>query len=187
MNRKKVMTVIAVYLIAGGMYFAFLSYPVEPARASAADYVLQKEERIYTTPYAIYRLYVRDSPISPAILAVATVRTPSLTSGAYSSTMRRVEGILEQQVKERYGVDIDVVFSGQKEVSVGGHETVMQEYEIHLRYLNNLNGLGVRPDTIMMDMGAYFCNERYESVIVAYAYPPIYSGDFDTVMESVSC
>ena len=93
---------------------------------------------------------------------------------------------MEQEVRERYGVDIDVVFNREFTADVGGHETVMQDYDIHLRYLNDMPA-GIRPDTVKMDIGAYFCQERYESVIVAYVYPPLYSGDFEDVMASVSC
>ena len=184
MNRKKVVSAVMVYLIAAGIYLAFFSYPVAPAHASADSYVLQKEERIYSTPYAIYRLYVRESS-QPAILIVATVRTPFLPSKTYSRTMGMVQDIMEQEVKERYGVDIDVVFRKEINADIGGHDTVMQDYDIHLKYLNGLPG--IRPDTLKMDIGAYFCQERYESVIVAYVYPPLYTGDFDRVMQSVSC
>ncbi len=185
MNRKKVLTAVMVYLIAGGIYLAFFSYPVEPASASQENYILQKEEKIYETPYSVYQLYVRESS-QPAILIVATVRTPFLPSKTYSHTTRMVEDIMEQEVRERYGVDIDVVFRGEKTAVIDGHETVMQDYDIHLRYLNDMP-VGVRPDTIKMDIGSYFCQERYESVIVAYVYPPLYSGDFDEVMASISC
>jgi len=100
--------------------------------------------------------------------------------------MGMVEDIMEQEVRERYGVDIDVVFNREFTADVGGHETVMQDYDIHLAYLDGMP-IGIRPDTVKMDIGAYFCQERYESVIVAYVYPPLYSGDFEDVMASVSC
>jgi len=184
-NRKKVATAVMVYLIAGGVYLAFFSYPVAPAFASADSYALQKEEVIYTTPYAVYRLYVRESE-QPAILIVATVRTPFLPSKTYSRTLGMVQDIMEREVKERYGVDIDVVFRKEMSARIGGHDTVMQDYDIHLKYLDGMP-IGIRPDTVKMDIGAYFCQERYESVIVAYVYPPVYSGDFERVMASISC
>ena len=176
---------VMAYIMLSLIYLAFFSYPVQPDGAYQDSYHLEKEEKIRSMPYAVYRLYVREST-EPAILVVATVRTPFLPSKTYSSMMRKVEDIMEKEVKERYGVDIDVVFNREFQSVVGGHPTVMQEYDIHLKYLNPLFG-GMRPDTIKMDLGAYFCNERYESVIVAYVYPPIYEGDFEDAMASISC
>jgi hypothetical protein len=187
MNWKKLASAVMVYLIAGGIYLAFFSYPAVPAAASAQEYHLEKEEQIYSTPYAMYRLYVRESS-QPAILIVATVRTPFLPSKTYSRTMGMVEDIMEREVKERYGVDIDVVFNKEITAEIGNHSALMQDYDIHLKYLNGLPGASLaRPDTIKMDLGAYFCQEKYESVVVAYVYPPVYSGDFEDVMASVSC
>ncbi len=186
MNRKKVITAVIAYLISAGVYLAFFSYPVSPASADPQNYVLEKEEVISHLPYAVYRMYVRNSMTQPAILVVATIRTPFVPSKTFSSNMHKVEGILEEKVKEEYGVDIDVVFVNEFKAKVGGHETVMQEYDIHLKYLNPYS-FGTRPDTIKMDLGAYFCNERYESIIVGYVYPPIYADDFQEVMASISC
>lgn len=186
MKKKKIVGAFLAYLISAVIYLAFFSYPVDPAGASTNHYVLEKEEKIYDLPYAKYRLYLRKSE-TPAILIVATVRSPFIPSKTYSRIMRNVEEIMEKEVKERYKVEIDVVFIKELQTHIGEHQITMQEYEIHLKYLNYFPVESTRPDTLRMDLGAYFCHEKYESVIVAYAYPPIFSGDFEDVMASISC
>jgi hypothetical protein len=194
-NWLKVGTGIAAYLLVLGIYVAFFAYPVEPAHASTADY-LEVENKTYSSlPYVVYRVYVRGS-ITPGILLVATVRTPFLPDSTYSKILRSMESIIENETKERYKANIDLVLRGMRNATINGHSVVMDDYDVNLRYLNSVYGdsrsiwpppTPVRPDTIKMYFGAFFCNERYETVVVAYVAPPVFHGDFDAVMEGIKC
>ncbi len=190
-NWLKVGTGVTAYLLVIGIYFAFFSYPVSPAYASAPDYH-EEESKVYSTlPYVAYKIYVRASS-TPGILLVATVRTPFLPDSTYSKILRQMEGIIENQTKERYHADIDLVLVGTRNATINGHSVVMDDYDVHLRYLNSVFSMWpsptpVRPDTIKLYFGAFFCNEKYETVIVAYVYPPIFEDDFSSVMEGIKC
>jgi len=183
-NWLKVGTGVTAYLLVFGIYVAFFAYPVEPAKASHINYVLVENKTYSTLPYVVYHVYVRGS-VAPGILLVATVRTPFIPDKTYSKVLRSMEGIIENETKKRYHADLDLVLKGEKKVVIAGRETVMDDYDVHLRYFNSYNFLG-RPDTIKLYFGAFFCRAHYETVVVAYAAPP-YLGDFKQVMEAIKC
>ncbi len=183
-NWKKVISAVSAYLIMMGIYVAFFAYPVVPAHSTHPSYVEVENKTYSTLPYVVYRVYLRGS-VNPGILLVATVRTPFLPDKTYSKILRSMESIIENETKKRYHADIDLVLVGTKKAVIGGHDVVMDDYDVHLRYLNQLPGWG-RPDTIKMYFGAFFCREHYESVIVAYVAPPDL-GDFNEVMSEVKC
>ena len=181
----KIGTAVATYLLVIGIYLAFFTYPVEPAHASAKEYQ-EIETKVYSTlPYVVYKLYLRSS-ITPGILLVATIRTPFVPDSTYSKVLRDMEGIIENQTKERYKADIDLVLMGQRNVTINGKTVVMDSYNVHLNYFNSYAPY-LRPDTIKLYLGAFFCNEKYESIIVAYVCPPIFENDFMGVMENIKC
>ncbi len=185
MNYLKLLSGFLAYLIVIAIYFSFFTYPVNPATATSSEYK-EEESKVYTTmPYTIYKVYVRASA-TPGILLVATVRTPYLPDSTYSKILRAMEGIIENETKKRYNADIDLKLVGEKKAIVGGHSVVMDDYDVHLRYLNPYDGWG-RPDTIKLYFGAFFCRERYESVIIAYVSPPIFQDDFENVVGGVKC
>ncbi len=185
MNRVKLMTGVAAYLLVIGIYAAFFAYPVEPAVAKASEYHEEESEVYSTLPYVVYKVYVRSS-ITPGILLVATVRTPFVPDSTYSKILRSMEGIIENETKERYNADIDLALVGEKNAIIMNRTVVMDNYDVHLKYLNPYSQWG-RPDTIKLYFGAFFCREKYESVIVAYVSPPIFQDDFSSVMAGVSC
>ncbi|NPA75640.1 MAG: hypothetical protein GXO25_06130 [Euryarchaeota archaeon] len=186
MNWVKVGTGIAAYLLVIGIYVAFFAYPVVPAYANAPDYSEVENKTYSTLPYVVYKVYVRGS-VTPGILLVATVRTPFVPDSTYSKILRSMESIIENQTKERYDADIDLVLQGTRNATINGHSVVMDDYDVHLRYLNSVPFPGVRPDTIKLYFGAFFCNEKYESIIVAYVCPPVFEDDFSSVMAGVQC
>ncbi len=183
MNKRKVIAAISAYLLVLAIYAAFFSIPVTPAHMEHPLYKEVKRENITTIPNAEYIMYIRGS-LNPAILVIATVRTPFIPHKTYSSLLKYTENITESEVKKRYGVDIDLVYKGEKIVEINNHTVIMDEYDV---YLNYLTPSPIRPKVIKLDVGAYFCRENFESIIIAYAYPPIFASDFDEVISSIQC
>ncbi len=178
---RKLIVALVAYSLVILIYASFLYYPVEPAVANHPSYHLVETKELKRFPSSEYRVYVRGS-FHPAILVVSTVRTPYVPTSTYSRTLRYTESIAEKEVKERYGVDIDLVYVGVKNATIGNHTVVMEEYNVYLK------GQGfLKPEVIKMDVGAFFCQEKLESVIVVYAYPPIFQSDFESVMGSIRC
>ncbi len=181
--KKKILAAIVTYLMVMVIYAAFFSIPVTPAHMEHPQYGEVERKNITAFPDAQYILYIRGS-LNPAILVIATVRTPYVPYKTYSSLLKYTEEITEKEVKERYGVDIDLVYRGERTAWINNHTVVMEEYDV---YLNYPIPSPLRPKVIKMDVGAYFCSEKFESIIIAYAYPPIFSSDFDGVISSIHC
>jgi hypothetical protein len=183
MDRKKIMAAVLAYIILISIYVAFFSIPVTPAYVDHSQYMEVESGNITSIPDSRYIMYIRGS-LNPAILVIATVRTPYIPSKTYSSTLKYTETLTEEEVKKRYGVDIDLVYRGEKIIDVNNHTIVMDEYDV---YLNYPVSSPLRPKVIKLDIGAYFCHEKFESIIIAYAYPPIYASDFEEVISSIHC
>ncbi len=185
MNRKKILTGIIAYLAVIALYLAFFAYPVSPATLNASGYTQVKSEVYERLPYVVYKVYVKPD-LSPAIVVVATIRTPFVPDSTYSKILQDMEGIIENETEERYHASIDLVFVGETTAAINGKKVVMDEYDVHLKYLNQYDAWG-RPDTVKLYLGAFFCNEKYESVFVAYLCPPVFQSDFTRVMDSIRC
>ena len=181
MKRSKILGVLVTYSLVLLLYISFLYYPVEPATAENSSYKLVETKTLKDFPSSVYKVYVR-AGLNPAILVVSTVRTPYVPESTYSRSLKYTEKIAEEEVKKRYGVDIDLVYRGEKIVKIGEHSVVMDDYDV---YLNENSWL--KPQVIKMVVGAFFCQEKMESVIIAYAYPPVFQSDFDSVMNSIVC
>ncbi len=181
--KKKILGAIIAYLLVIMIYAAFFSIQVTPAYVEHSEYKEVERKNITSFPNAKYIMYIRGS-LNPAILVIATVRTPYVPHKTYSSLLKYTEDVTEKEVKERYGVDIDLVYKGEKIVLINNHTVVMEEYDV---YLNYPVPSPLRPKVIKMDVGAYFCREKFESIIIVYAYPPIFSSDFDEVISSIHC
>ncbi len=184
MNWVKLMSGVLAYLAVGLVYVAFFSYPVNPAYVDNKEYHLEKEQTYSTLPYVVYRIYIRESA-APGILLVATVRTPFLPHSTYSKILRAMEGIIENETKKRYNADIDLVYREEVQATISNHTVVMAYYDVHLKYLNFEHFF--RPDTVKLYFGAFFCNQEYESVIVAYVAPPYLNENFEDVMNGIRC
>ena len=183
MNRVKILTTAFTYLLVFGIYLAFFAYPVHPATANSSAYHEVESKKYSEFPSVFYRVYVRGST-TPGILLVATVRTPFLPHSTYSRILRAMEGVIENETKERYRADIDLQYVDEVDAQIANRTVVMDYYTVHLKYqFNNF----FNPTVVKLYFGAFFCNERYESVIVAYVVPPVFEGDFSGVMGSIGC
>ncbi len=183
MNKKKIVAGIFSYLLVFAIYIAFFSYPVTPAYIEHRGYVDVETKNISYLPNGVYKVYVKGS-LNPAIVVIATIRTPYIPQKTYSKSLRHIEGIVEKEIKKRYNVNIDLVYRGEKSVDIKNHTIVMDDYDV---YLNYTFYAPLRPKVIKLDIGAYFCQEKFESIIIAYAYPPIFASDFNKVLESIHC
>ncbi len=183
MNKKKIFAGLIAYLLVLGIYVAFFSYPVTPAYIDHRGYIEVEMKNISSLPKGVYKVYVKGS-INPAIVVIATIRSPYIPQKTYSTSLRHVEGIAEKEIKDRYNVNVDLVYRGEKVMNIHNHTIVMDDYDVYLNY--TFYG-PLRPKVIKLDIGAYFCQEKLESIIIAYAYPPIFSSDFPKVLNSVHC
>ncbi len=181
MKKERIMASIIVYSVVILIYISFLAYPVEPAQAEAASYHLVETKELKNFPSSMYKVYVREST-TPAILVVSTVRSPYVPVSTYSKSLKYTEKIAEDEVRDRYGVEINLVYRGERVANIGNHTVVMDEYDVYLE-----ESSWFTPKVLKMDVGAFFCQENFQSVIVVYVYPPLYESDFDSVMASIRC
>ncbi len=183
MNKKKIVAGILTYITIFAVYIAFFSHPVTPAYIHHSGYLEVEMKNASSLPQAAYRVYVKGT-VSPAIVVVATVRTPYVPDSTFSRSLKYTKSLAEEQVKERYHVNILLVYKGEKKVNINGHSVVMELYDVHLNYTTYVP---FKPKVIQLIVGAYFCQEKLESIIVAYAYPPAFASDVNSVLSSIRC
>jgi len=155
---------LASYLLVAVLYIAFFSYPVQPARLEGLSYNISG--RVYRLlPYTYETDYVSLSEQS--VVVVLTVRTVSLPDKAYSAALHSAEGITEDHLRNQYGIDVDVRFSGETSATVEGHEAVRQDYNVYKTVTGPLG----RTETLLvarMSVLAWFCNVNLESVAAGF-------------------
>jgi hypothetical protein len=157
------------YLLVAALYLAFFSYPVPPTRLEGLNYT-SKESVYQTLPY-IYEIdYI--APVERSVVVVLTIRTISLPDKAYSAALRNAEGITEKYLREQYGLNVDVRFSGESPSSVNGHAAVRQDYDVY----DTMTGPFGRTQTLIvakMSVIAWFCNDNLVSVAAGFFHGPI--------------
>lgn len=183
MNIRRIIAGLLTYVLIFAIYIAFFSYPVTPAHITQRGYVEIETKNISKIPDGIYKVYVRGS-LTPAIVVLATVRTPYLPNKAYSYSLKYTKSIAEEEIKKKYNVNIKLVYRGEETVEIHNHQVVMDRYDV---YLNYKTFVPLKPKVIQLVVGAYFCQEKLESIIIAYAYPPEFSSDFKGVLSSIQC
>ena len=187
MNVKKIIAGVLTYIVIFAIYLAFFSYPVTPAHIYHMGYIDVETKNLSKLPQGVYKVYVRGS-ITPAIVVIATIRTPYVPSSSYSYSLKYTKGIAENEIKKRYHVNILLVYKGERKVEIQNHEVVMELYDVHLNYTSSVPPLpSLKPKIIQLTIGAYFCQEKFESIIIAYAYPPEFASDFNGVLSSIQC
>lgn len=152
------------YLLVALMYVGFFSYPVEPARLEGLNYVAS--EKVYQTlPYTYETDYI--SLTERSVVVVLTVRTIQVPDRAYSAALRNAEGITEDYLRDEYGLDVEVRYTGEGRTTVQGHEAVRQDYDVH----DKITGPLGRTETVLvarMSVLAWFCNENFISVAAGF-------------------
>jgi ABC-type phosphate/phosphonate transport system substrate-binding protein len=97
-------------------------------------------------------------------VVVLTVRTIQIPDKAYSAALRNAEGITENYLRDQYGVDVDVRFSGESHTTVEGHDAVRQDYGVY-----KTGPLGTQTLLVAkMSVLAWFCNENFISVAAGF-------------------
>jgi len=154
---------LACYLLVALMYIGFFSYPVPPAHLEGLAY--SPSEKVYQTlPYTYEIDYV--SLTERSVVVVLTVRTIQVPDKAYSAAMRSAEGITEGYLRDQYGIDVDVRYSGEAATAVQGHGALRQDYNVY----KTVTVLG-RTETVLvarMSVLAWFCNENFVSVAAGF-------------------
>ena len=157
------------YLAVAGLYLAFFSYPVQPARLEGLSYTVS--EKVYQTlPYTYEIDYV--SADTRSVVVVLTVRTISVPEKAYSAALRNVEGITEDYLRQQYGLDVDVRYAGEGTTTVDGHSAVRQDYDVY----DTITGPLGRSETVLvakMSVVAWFCNDNLVSVAAGFFHGPL--------------
>jgi hypothetical protein len=157
------------YLVVAVLYLAFFSYPVQPARLEGLSYTV--DEKVYQTlPYTYEIDYV--SAATKSVVVVLTVRTISLPDKAYSAALRNAEGITEKYLRDQYGLNVDVRYTGESTTSINGHSAVRQDYDIY----DTVTGTLGRTETVLvakMSVVAWFCNENLVSVAAGFFHGPL--------------
>jgi hypothetical protein len=161
--KRRVGLWLACYLLVAIMYIGFFSYPVPPARLEGLTYTAS--EKVYQAlPYTYEIDYV--APVERSVVVVLTVRTIQVPDKAYSAAMRSAEGITEGYLRDQYGIDVDVRFSGEATATVQGHGALRQDYNVY----KTVTVLG-RTETVLvarMSVLAWFCNENFVSVAAGF-------------------
>jgi len=170
---------LACYSLVAIMYVGFFSYPVPPAHLDGLVY--SPSEKVYQTlPYTYEIDYV--SLTERSVVVVLTVRTIQVPDKAYSSAMRNAEGITESYLRDQYGIDVDVRFSGESTTSVAGHAALRQDYDVY----KTTTILG-RTETVIvakMSVLAWFCNENFISVAAGFFHR---AGVSPAITENLQC
>ena len=160
---------LASYLLVAALYIAFFSYPVQPARLEGLNYTA-RESVFQTLPYTYEIDYL--SPLDRSVVVVLTVRTISLPDRAYSAALRNAEGITEKYLREQYGLNVDVRFSGESSTMVSGHAAVRQDYDVY----DTMTGPLGRTETVLvarMSVIAWFCQDNLVSVAAGFFHGPL--------------
>lgn len=178
--RKRIMLWLACYSLVAIMYIGFFSYPVQPARLEGLAYVAS--EKVYMPlPYTYEIDYVSLSEKS--VVVVLTVRTIQIPDRAYSAAMRSAEGIAEDYLRDQYGVEVDVRFSGESTTSVQGHAALRQDYDVYKTFTRPL-GLTETLKVAKMSVLAWFCNENFFSVAAGFFHR---AGASPAITENLRC
>lgn len=157
------------YLVVAALYLAFFSYPVQPARLEGLTYTV--DEKVYQPlPYTYEIDYV--SAAERSVVVLLTVRTISLTDKAYSAALRNAEGITENYLREQYGLNVDVRYTGESATSINGHAAVRQDYDVY----DTVTGPLGRTEAVLvakMSVVAWFCNDNIVSVAAGFFHGPL--------------
>ncbi len=171
---------LACYLLVALMYVGFFSYPVPPAHLDGLVYAAS--EKVYQTlPYTYEIDYV--SLTERSVVVVLTVRTIQVPDKAYSAAMRNAEGITEDYLREQYGLDVDVRFTGEGTATVQGHTAIRQDYDVYDTVTGPLGGTQtVR--VAKMSVLSWFCNENFVSVAAGFFHR---AGVSPAITENLRC
>jgi len=157
------------YLVVAVLYLGFFSYPVQPARLEGLSYTV--DEKVYQSlPYTYEIDYV--SAATRSVVVVLTVRTISVPDKAYSAALRNAEAITENYLRQQYGLNVDVRFTGESTTSIYGHSAVRQDYDVY----DTVTGPLGRTETLMvakMSIVAWFCNDNLVSVAAGFFHGPL--------------
>ncbi|MEW5747227.1 MAG: hypothetical protein AB1793_00355 [Candidatus Thermoplasmatota archaeon] len=141
--------------------------PAEPLDAlsfSIEDGVYSYFPRIHETIYTNGKAFV----------GVATIRTISAPSAAFSAAFERLDGYAEDYAREQYGIEIDVVpESNETGYEFSGHDAVRHTYAVVKPIMVGYPPFETTLDARVAEIGAiaWFCNVDFESIVLFYVTP----------------
>lgn len=169
-GRRRLAAVVSAYACVMLCYCAFFAAPVSPAAPlDAFSFVM--EEGVYSHfPHIHETLYTNGK----AFIGVATIRTISAPSAAYSMAFERLDRYAEDFAREQYGVEVDIAIeSSETGYAFSGHEAVRYTYGVFKEITIGLPPFETTQDFKLAEIGAiaWFCNVDFESVVVVYVTP----------------
>lgn len=176
-------------------YCAFFAMPVTPAEPlDALSFSI--EDRVYSYFPRIHETIYTNGK---AFVGVATIRTISAPSAAFSAAFERLDGYAEDYAREQYGIEIEVVpESNETGYEFSGHDAVRYTYAVVKAITVGYPPFETTLDVRIAEIGAiaWFCNVDFESVVMFYVAPTYFVDEPDlqqlrleTVMivEGVAC
>lgn len=190
-NRRRLLLGIGAYVSVSLCYCGFFALPVSPAEPSdPLSFVV--EDRLYSLFPSIHETIYTNGK---AFIAIATIRTVSAPSSAYSIVFDRLDEYAESHVREQYGVEVDIeVESTTSDYEFSGHNAVKYTYAV----FKDVSVFHMTEYVKVAEIGAlaWFCNVDFESVVLFYVTPTYFIDDmsllalslltFD-VVDDVSC
>jgi hypothetical protein len=190
-GKRRLVFVACAYACVALCYCGFFAMPVTPAEPSDA-FSFVVEDRVYS---AFPRIHETLYTNGKAFIAIATIRTVSAPSSAYSLAFDRLDGYAEAHVRDQYGIDVDIeAESSLSDYSFSGHSATRYYYGV----FKDVTVLGMTHYVKVAEIGAiaWFCNVDFESVVLIYVTPAYFIDDpsllglgIETldVVDAVSC
>jgi hypothetical protein len=144
--------------------------PVTPAEPQDA-LSFSVEDRVYSSfPHIHETLFTNGK----AFIGIATIRTISAPSAAFSAAFERLDGYAEEYAREQYGIEIDVVPElNDTRHAFSGHDAVRYVYGVWKEVTVGYPPFETVLDIRLAEIGAvaWFCNVDFESVVLFYVTP----------------
>ena len=157
-------------------YCAFFAVPVTPAEPLDTFYFVV-DDRVYSHLPRIHETIYTNGK---AFVGIATIRTISAPSAAFSSAFDRLDRYAEDYARDQYGVEIDVVVeSSTSESRFSGHDAVRYTYGVIKSVTVGFPPFETTQDVKVAEIGAiaWFCNVDFESVVLVYVTPAYFIDD----------
>ncbi|MBE0518957.1 MAG: hypothetical protein IH630_07025 [Thermoplasmata archaeon] len=181
---RSLLMLILCYSVVVLLYVSFFAYPVTEAEPSGwADFTIEAKQ--YSSfPNIFESIYTNGK----ALVAIATIRTISTPSTAFSMAFDRLDSYAEDNdVREQYGIDVDILIESKAaDYPFAGHVATKYVYGVF-----NDVAIGYPPfqhieRVKVAEIGAlaWFCNVDFESIVVFYVSPFYF--DEDPALEALS-
>ena len=174
---------ILCYSVVVLLYVSFFAYPVTEAKPSGWANFTMEAKQYRSFPNIFESTYTNGK----ALVAIATIRTISTPSTAFSTAFDRLGGYAEDYVREQYGIDVDIVIESKSaDYPFAGHVAAKYVYGVFYDVLIGYPPFQHIERVKVAEIGAlaWFCNVDFESIVVFYVSPFYF--DEDPSLEGLS-